>query len=201
MFDRKLKQQDGFGMIELLVTIVILGFGIFALMNLMATLVRADRFNSADMISLNLAREGVEVVRNLRDGNWLKGETWEYGLADGSDYTAILNFNPQSVSWSLDFSVDDISDEDTRLYFNESLGIYNHMVGSGLSQSYRRLIILNAICHDTLSGKKTVRGSGQFCLGTEDKVGVEVHSLVRWDASENGVVRDREVVTTLLNWR
>lgn len=193
--------QSGFGMIELLVTIIILSIGIFSLMNLMANLVRADQFNTIDMISLNLAREGVEVVRNIRDSNWLAGQNWQAGLAQGNDYTAILDYDLTTDSWDFDFSIDSIDDEKTTLYYDANSNLYIHDTTDFKTQ-YKRIITLKPVCLDTASAnEKIVRQEGQFCLTTEEKVGIEVHSQVRWQDPSSQKKRDKILVNTIYNWR
>ena len=42
-------------------------------------------------IAYHLAEEGVEVVRHLRDSNWLQNRTWRTGLGDGQYMIADSN--------------------------------------------------------------------------------------------------------------
>lgn len=200
LFKKIISSQDGFGMIELLVTIIILSIGIFSLISLMGKLVQADRFNTIDLISLNLAREGVEVVRNIRDSNWLSGQPWETSLAQGNDYTAILKFDDATEQWSLDFSIDDISGEEVRLYIDPVTHLYSHNE-SGETTSYKRLLVLDPVCYDDVTQQKHVRESGTFCLGNEQKIGIRVTSWVRWQDVGASNFRDKKIVNTIFNWR
>lgn len=73
-------KQGGFTIVELIVTIAILSFGIigiFSAFSLTATLTYniASRFTAA-----NLAQEGLEIIRNIRDQNFIQDSSWSEGL-------------------------------------------------------------------------------------------------------------------------
>lgn len=82
-------QTKGFTIIELVITIFILSFavvGIFAAFSVMATLTydATDRLTAA-----YLGQEGIEIVRNIRDTNWLgmdalSGGSWTDGLTSSA---------------------------------------------------------------------------------------------------------------------
>ncbi len=190
--------QKGFGMVELVITIVILGFGLFSLLNLMSFLVRADRINKIDFIALNLARQGVEVIRNIRDSNWLSGKKWDDGLSLGNDYSGIVDFDLNTNKWKVDFLPNSIDDNYTKLYFNEKEKIYTHQP-IGKYTNFRRILKLKSICYDYFESKEIIKDSGNFCSGNEKKVGIYIVSLV---AYQNGdFKREVKLVDKIYNWR
>ncbi len=72
----------GFTIIEVIMATFILTVtvsGSFALIQ--QTLVSAS-MNQQKLIAYYLAQEGVEIVRNIRDSNWLDGAPWDDGIAD-----------------------------------------------------------------------------------------------------------------------
>jgi len=78
----KMENQKGFTIIELMISIFVLTIAIigaynaFTIMDLL-TSNSMDRFTAA-----YLAQEGVEIIRNIRDTNWLEGVSWTDGLDD-----------------------------------------------------------------------------------------------------------------------
>lgn len=76
--------QFGFTLIETLVAIGIIVVGLVSALTLINTSLFYV-FNISDrLIAANLAAEGIEIVRNIRDDNWLQGTQWNSGLNDGN---------------------------------------------------------------------------------------------------------------------
>lgn len=213
LFKNIKSNQKGFGMIELLVTVVILGIGMYSILNLMGSLVYANRVNSIEFVALNLAREGVEVVKNIRDSNWLIGKQWDDGLYFGNDTTATVEFEPLTSTWKLNFVAEDIYDEHSNLNFDKTTGLYLHN-GNYEKTEFYRLLSLNTVCYDEILFKKIIKQNNEQCFGNEEKIGINVVSTVMWRKNLNSsqsVVTDKtnttkqeikkEVSTFLYNWR
>jgi len=64
--------QEGFTLVELLIAIAVFGIGIMAAFTLALGNWRTDKENYNRVMAGNLSREGIELVRHLRDSNWLK---------------------------------------------------------------------------------------------------------------------------------
>lgn len=68
--------------------------GLLSIMSLVVFNIKIENFNNNMLIASNLAREGIEVVRNRRDTNWLQGDaitnSWDYALAyvENSDFVS-----------------------------------------------------------------------------------------------------------------
>lgn len=63
--------QQGFTLIELLIAIAVFSIGIMAAFTLALGNWRVDKENYNRVMASNLAREGIELVRYVRDSNWL----------------------------------------------------------------------------------------------------------------------------------
>lgn len=190
--------RAGFGMIELLITIVILGLGMFSLMGLMGMLVSADRVNTDDLIAVQLAREGVELGRYVRDSNWLQGKKWDAGLSFGNDTSAIAFYDTTARRWRIDFSPEDEISLETKLFYDPQTHLYNHL-GIGDETKYHRLIIFEAICFDDLTMKESFVSSGFACAGGSYKIGVRTRAIVGWSAGSD--VLKKELMSMIYNWR
>ena len=120
--------SDGFTLIETIVAVGIIAMGFVAVLVLITTSVSYISNIQNRLTAANLAAEGIEVVRNIRDNNWLQNLAWDNGLSDG-DYNIAYN------SLSLN------SYADTELLVDASNGLYNY--SSGNSSGFKRKISIS----------------------------------------------------------
>jgi type IV pilus modification protein PilV len=59
--------QRGFSMIEVLIAVVVLGFGLMALAALQTTIIRSSAETKAQTIALQLAKDKIEDLRSFQD--------------------------------------------------------------------------------------------------------------------------------------
>src|SRR3989344_739717 len=76
-----LKEKNGFSMVELLVSIFLLSFGILSVYGAFSSLVIQEKNVSNKFIGIYIAKEGMEIARNIRDNNFVNGEKWDTGLS------------------------------------------------------------------------------------------------------------------------
>jgi prepilin-type N-terminal cleavage/methylation domain-containing protein len=62
--------QAGFTVVEVIVALAVFSIGILATLSMANFGLQASSSNERTVTGLNLAREGVEAVRNIRDSNW-----------------------------------------------------------------------------------------------------------------------------------
>ena len=98
----KSKTEFGFSILEVIIAIFIISMGLIGVLSLVVQNVQVQYINKNNLIASQLAQEGIELVRNIRDNNWLDGENWKQGIVgDGSyaiDYTgAIINVDSAVV--------------------------------------------------------------------------------------------------------
>ncbi len=74
----------GFTLIELMVVVFVVSIGVIGAMSLISQSFFQARLNSSKLIAAYLVQEGVEIVRNIRDTNWIEGEIWDNGIPEGS---------------------------------------------------------------------------------------------------------------------
>lgn len=77
--------RTGFTIIELLIVILVVSIGLIGVMNLITRIFFYTRLNQSNLIASFLAQEGIEIVRNIRDTNWVEGAPWDADLSSG-DY-------------------------------------------------------------------------------------------------------------------
>ena len=91
--------KKGFTLMEVIVAVGIVTSVLVFTIALINFSVSGIRLNKSKIIAFGLAQEGEEIVRNIRDNNWLNHKravsNWRDGLADG-DY--IGRYDSQALS-------------------------------------------------------------------------------------------------------
>jgi prepilin-type N-terminal cleavage/methylation domain-containing protein len=77
--------RQGFSIVEVLVAISVITIGITGAMNLINFTISSVTMSKSQTIAVNLTQEGMEVIRSIRDSNWLENVVWDSGLGAG-DY-------------------------------------------------------------------------------------------------------------------
>jgi len=70
------KQKKGFSLPEVIIAVTIVSLIIVTATNLLVSSMRANRSNVNQIIAYQLAEEGIEAMRNIRDGYWLNNVEW-----------------------------------------------------------------------------------------------------------------------------
>ena len=80
--------KKGFTLMEVIVSLGVIIAALVGVMALVTFSVSSIRVNKSRIIASNLAQEGLEIVRNIRDNNWLNYKrsvsNWRDGLASGN---------------------------------------------------------------------------------------------------------------------
>ena len=112
--------EKSFTLLELLVVIFILSISLGTMASAVAKMVSYSSFNKSKFIAVYLAQEGMELVRNIRDNNWLDGQNWLLGFPDCP--------SSSPASWcEVDYNDNLLSINDRYLksdsYFNYNTGV------------------------------------------------------------------------------
>ena len=217
----QMTEQTGFSLIELIISLAVFTIGVLGTLNLAFSNVRDSRDNLDKIIAVNLAREGIELIRNVRDSNWLKVEanekdslgayyTWDYGLSVGNQGYVYMDYNEDyndAFPTVIPGACSDIescvsSCTECELYPNID-GYYAHD-NSGVLINYSRGFKLNKICVDeTLTNPQanedTNIDTDQDCDAGDTHIGFQVTSYVQW--TSNGTLKSVQIVDQLYNWR
>ena len=136
-------QSRAFTLVEILVAITILTIGIMASYAAITKVVSLTYFNSFRFVASRLAQEGMELVSNTRDTNWLNYDLdWDNGLTNCISGCEI-DYN------DLNFS----SYQDRYLKVNSD-GFYNYENGD--NSRFKRKITITHISPDELKVKVEV---------------------------------------------
>lgn len=212
--------KSGQGLLEMVVAIGVISVGLFSVWSLFISNYNGEQEANARILAVNLAREGVEIVKNIRDTNWLHIENnescsyngslsnpcrWDSGISGGS--AGILR-NMFREGVYLEYAgISSLDDSITRLYTDADDDLYSHENEVGdKSTRYRRMIEFKNICCndvdanlqcDDLSIDFTVRSSN--CFLSELKVGISVASHVRWTIENKN--RELTIYNRIFNWK
>ena len=181
----------GQGLMEMIFAIGILLLVVSAVLGIATANVVGHSASELQITANNLAREGIEVARSIRDTNWIAGNDWDSGLV-GTGNFALAHFDAAANDWQLEFFT---NDPDELLYVT-SAGVYSHD-DSGQPTVFRRTLILQSICIDSLSfGAEEIKVT---CDLAEQKIGLHIRSVVRWD--ERGRQRIITLEDLLYDWK
>jgi len=151
---KKKYSTKGFTILEVMLSIFILTAAVAGSFSLIQQTLHASSLNQSKLIAYYLGQEGIEIVKNIRDNNWLEqyrtdpALPWDDGLDEG-EYIAA--FDDQALRIF----------EDIPLYLNDD-GFYGY-AGTN-STTFKRKITINKIDSSALSatveisweqGKKT----------------------------------------------
>jgi len=86
------KNKKGFTLIEVITILFVISLGMIGVLSLIVQNIQSQSLNKDTLIGYQLAQEGVELIRQVRDTNWREGRAWNTYLAVGDyymDYTDI----------------------------------------------------------------------------------------------------------------
>jgi len=156
-------RSKAFTLVETLVAITVLTIGIMASYAAITKVVSLTYLNSFRFVASRLAQEGMELVSNTRDTNWLNGNNWDNGLTDCI------------AGCEIDYNDSDFSSYGNRYLKIDSDGFYNY--DDGNNSRFKRKITITHVSPDELKIKVDVMWSE---LGSSSEtLEVEEH-LYNW---------------------
>jgi len=201
----KLKLLKGQSLIEVIVAIAILNIGLFSVWALFLNNYLGEREAEQRMVAVNLAREGLEIVRNIRDSNWLKVE--DNTTDNGNPWFWDRNLNSGEYSVDYQNNEDLNSVDNARLYLNSD-GFYVNDSTNNTITPYSRTITLRDICCADIDADLKCDTNDFILQNTindncaadgEIKIGVDVQAKVTWQIKNQ--TRQVIVQDQLFNWK
>jgi len=138
------KKNLGFTLIEIMVAISVFSVGILGVYALVPTAIFLGAENSDRFVAAQLALEGLEIVRNIRDSNWLEqsdnpSNLWNEGLDNCSagceaDYLVLQNIEPVLTSYGVG-----------RYLKIDSQGFFNYTNGASTEKFKRKITIASDV--------------------------------------------------------
>lgn len=116
-------KEKGFTFLEVIIAVFVLVVGIVAAYLVSQTPIFYTQNSINRLTAAFLAQEGIEIVRNIRDENWIEGRSWNNGLTncssgcygDYNDSSLISDNDPPPLKLINDFfSYGDDSGNETK---------------------------------------------------------------------------------------
>ncbi|MBU0598593.1 hypothetical protein KKF61_06435 [Patescibacteria group bacterium] len=197
-----IRNNKGQSLLEVIFALFILITGLVATIALIVTSINAGRESINKLVGASLSREGIEIVRNIRDSNWIdpdSGVSWDDGLTGDNTAIPVIDGSSDII---LDFAVNDFTDF-TKIFLNNGQYVQGG-TASGEQTRFYRLIYINELCQDDTGAEEIVPlSSSNDCLtefgGTYSQVGIRVVSEVRWPSAMSNkklIIEDR-----FYNWQ
>lgn len=121
--------KTGFTLLETVVAVGLIVTGLISSLALINTSLVYISNAQDRLVAANLAMEGIEAIRNIRDNNWHQDLAWDNGLTDGI-YRVVYN-STGLISGGVD----------TPLWLDTN-GFYNYGVGA-ITPYVRKITITN----------------------------------------------------------
>ena len=137
MFYVPCSMNKGFTLIEVTIAIFVLLIGILGVFAATQQIISYISLSNSKLTAIYLAQEGVEIVRNTRDSNWLDGINWNNGLticAAGCE----ADYDDSNL----------FSYSGNPLNFETAAGFYGY--GAGDSTKFKRKITIDSATEDIL---------------------------------------------------
>lgn len=163
--------KEGFSLIEILSVLFVISMALLGVVSLISQNIKVQNINKNNLIASSLAQEGIELVRNTRDTNWLSGDDFDNSLSDGTYRVDYRSNNPIPTT--------DISQN--KLYLKDGFYIHDNGGETGLTATvFSRQIVV-----DSLAGYKGKP--------------LQVRSIVSW--TDHNKPYRYELQTLLFDWR
>ncbi len=121
------ENKKGFTLIEMVVSVFIIVVAVVGILQVTSKYVQQTKFEKEAYVAALLGQEGIEIIKNIRDVNWItSAATWNTGLANG-DY-------------EVDYDDSGLAADASRFLYIDSNGFYNY--SSGTATIYKRKITL-----------------------------------------------------------
>lgn len=152
----KSKKYKAFSFLEVIISVFIISVGLVSSVGLIATSLSGSMDSRKQIVASLLAQEGIELVRNIRDNNWMDNDPITTSFSHGID----------STGHRIDRTMIDVSTSTTYALYYHSTNGYVHSSVSANPTPFSRKIIISVISDDERTIVSAVRwGATPFPAG------------------------------------
>lgn len=193
-----MRVRPGQTIMELLAAFAVITVGLLGVVQLVYSNLSLVERDADAVVSVNLAREGIELAKQKRDSNWLAGKAFDDEMFFGTDYTATPVWDgvlvPSVPIFS--FAANDMTDDHADIV-RTTTGLFANWAAAeagiqGQATPYKRLLTFDPICDDF-----TIVTSGAACASR--KIGMRVTSKIQW--TRKGNAKAFQMVEDIYDWR
>lgn len=129
------KTNKGFSIAEVVISVFVITVGLLAIIKLITGSMTYSILSRDQIIASQLAQEGIELVRNVRDNNAFNSEsrTWMDSLGNNANACVEYDMNTQHP---VDFTC-----STNQLFYDPATYTYSHDNGDEATRFYRQLVI------------------------------------------------------------
>lgn len=141
----KKNKKSAFSLVEIIVVLFIISLGLVGVLSLIVQNIQSQNLNKNNLVAYQLAQEGIELIRRVRDTNWKNGQEWDHELNAASYYIDYLDTKPHRIDNSSEIP------NKSKLY-QDLEGYYYHdnAAPSSLFSGFRRLISIVNLDDDSI---------------------------------------------------
>lgn len=201
------KTPKGLGFLEVIIALSVMIIGVTTGITLttynLANVVVAEN----QVLATGLAREPVELIRALRDSNWLSGVEWNDGIDVNSNFVMFQYFDEKNIAWKLKWTQESdlencercniIYDSNRKIYL-QNIDENDKPISGATLTGYRRWTRLKNICWDTGNQKQYIPDYAQSCE-SNPTIGWRLTTDVSWYDSQNK--KTLTVSEDIYDWR
>jgi len=130
--------NSGISILEVVIAMMIITMGMVGVLSLVIKNVEAQYINKNVLMASGLAQEGLELVRNARDLNWLTlGNAWNQDIV--GDGTYVMDYEGLT---SINTAINSIDEAGARLYIDDN-GFYTHAETASSTNFYRLITVVD----------------------------------------------------------
>lgn len=174
--DGRAPARGGFTLLETIVALTLVVAASAGPLALAAGGILNSNFSRNKLVALNLAQEGIEIIRSYRENNILAGAAWDAGILMMNRETrvdVICSSSPCTPARATNYNY--CSGSYCTLLFDAASGLYSY--SGGTASLFSRIVKVERLTTDQM----------------------RVTSTVQW--SEHGIGRRAELQEVLYNWR
>jgi len=144
----KSMNKKGFTLIEMVVSVFIITVAVVGIIQVTTKYIQQTKAEKENYVAALLGQEGIEIIKNIRDTNWIDVAVWNDGLTTcGSGCEIDMTFNaetPVFTAWS---------GSGRNLYIENSTKLYKYLASPGASDiktAFTRKITIDSTTNDVL---------------------------------------------------
>lgn len=141
------KKEKGFTLLEMLISIMVITIAVLPIYQAVFKYTRNTQLERENFIASYLCQEGIELIKNIRDTNWIQGLAWDNGLSaclgSGCEIGPYGGLSP----WA-----------DRFLCIDQVTGFYRYItpVAGDITTSFKRKIVISKPTADEIDITVTV---------------------------------------------
>ena len=128
--------KRGFALVEIITVLFIMSLGLIGILSLIVQNIQSQSYNKSNLIAYQLAQEGVELIRKVRDSNWRADIDYNDKLAPAQYYMDYADTAPH---------LHDPDNPEELVLRQDAADFYTHNTAAATTTPFSRLITIGAI--------------------------------------------------------